>query len=117
MGISEPLDDSKKPTIQGINLIGWQFTSSGIVAGATGQRLDCNIFYKSVDSSSSSPTSGTRGIVTANSLRVRSNPNTNSETIGYLKKDEIVNITKTDPATGWYQIGNGWVSNSYIKIL
>lgn len=116
MGISEPLDDSKKPTIQGINLIGWQFTSSGIVAGANGQRLDCNIFYKSVGSSSSSPATK-QGVVTANSLRVRSNPNTNSETIGYLKKGEVINITNTDPASGWYQIGNGWVSNSYIKIL
>ena len=113
MTINQKPDERYKPNVP--NLMGWQYTSSGRVAGSAG-RLDCNVLYRPVNESK--PSSATKqGVVTANSLRVRSKPNTNSETIGYLKKGEIVNITKTDPTSGWYQIGNGWVSNSYINII
>lgn len=116
MGITEQLDDSKIPTVQGINLIGWQFTSNGIVAGSQG-RLDCNIFYQKPNSTSASIPIQKQGVVTANTLNVREKPNTTSKILGYLKKSEVISISKIDLATGWYKVGDGWVSNKYIQIL
>ena len=114
MEINEQLDDSKKPTIQGINLIGWQFTSNGIITGSQG-RLDCNIFYQKPNAVSTS--TQTTGVVTANALKIRTAPNTDSDVAGYLKKDEKVTIINADASTGWYQIPQGWVSNKYISII
>lgn len=114
MGITEQLDDSKIPTVQGINLIGWQFTSNGIITGSQG-RLDCNIFYQNPNFVSTPIRQ--KGTVTANSLRVREQPNVDSKVLGYLKKGEVVSISKVDPQTGWYKVGDGWASNSYIQIL
>lgn len=112
MGINEQLDDSKKPTVQGINLIGWQFTSNGIITGSQG-RLDCNIFYQKPNSVSTS--TQTWGIVSANVLNVRDLPSTKGKIVGALKKGETVHIYGIDPTTGWYKLGeNEYASNQYI---
>ena len=45
-------------------------------------------------------------------LRIRKSPNINSEIVGYLNKDDVVTIySKND---NWYNIGNGWVSGTYL---
>ena len=111
MEINERLDDSKKPQING-NLIGWQFTSSCQVNGNNGQRLDANILYSPIVKSKTK-----YGVVTANTLRIRKEPNTDSDILGYFKKGDMVSIESTDPSTGWYRIGNGWVSNVYIDLV
>lgn len=117
MSIGATLNDSKKPSIVG-NLVGWQFTSSCQINGSNGQRLDANILYSPISKSTEKATSTTmKGKVTANSLRIRELPNTTSNTLGYLKKGEIVTIEKVDPATGWYKVGKGWASNTYITII
>lgn len=114
MALNDVVNEKYKPNVP--NLIGWQYTSSGKVNGSK-SRLDCNILYRAVDVSKASITTSKRGVVATNSLRVREQPNTSSNTLGYLKKGEIITITRTDSATGWYNIGNGWVSNKYITLL
>ena len=114
MNLDAQLDDTKKPTVAGINLIGWQFTSHGVVVGAS-CRFDCNIFYKNVTNKTISK--GKSGVVTATTLNVRQEPNTDSNILGYLKRGEIISIDSIDPQTGWYKTGNGWVSNKYITIF
>ena len=59
------------------------------------------------------------GSVTATSLNVRSQPNTNGKIIGSLKKGATVTIVSTE-SNGWHKIkygsGYGYVSGSYITI-
>lgn len=104
---------SYKPDVP--NLIGWQYTSSLVIDGAP-SRLDSNIMYSPV-TQMSAITKGKTGVVTANALKIRTAPNTDSDVAGYLKKDEKVTIINTDASTGWYQIPQGWVSNKYISII
>ena len=114
MSLAEQPDDRYKPNIP--NLMGWQYTSSLKVNGSS-QRLDCSIMYYPIQSSVKNPNSKT-GVVTANSLRIRTQPNQQGNTVGYLKKGEQVEILGTDAASGWYQIGQSlYVSNEYIQIL
>lgn len=112
MTINQIPNEKYKPNIP--NLIGWQYTSSLKISGSK-NRLDCSIFYKEIEfSKNTSPVK--KGIVTANALRIREKPNTLSDTLGYLKKNEVVSILEIDPITGWYQVGEGWVSNNYISL-
>lgn len=113
MTLKQAPNEAYKPNIT--NLMGWQYTSSGKVNGAVG-RLDCNILYRPINKVTNNVT-GQKGTVTANSLRVREQPNVDSKVLGYLKKGEVVSISKVDPQTGWYKVGDGWASNSYIQIL
>ncbi|RDY24755.1 mannosyl-glycoprotein endo-beta-N-acetylglucosamidase [Romboutsia maritimum] len=61
---------------------------------------------------------GETGIVTANSLNVRSKAGTNYSVLFTVKKDDVVMIT--DSSNGWYKIKTnlgkeGWASSNYIK--
>ena len=111
MKISSKPDEAYKPDIP--NLLGWQYTSSLIIDGSP-SRLDGNILYRSTIVKSNTK----KGVVTANSLNVRSIPNTSGAIVGYLKKGETVNILNIDATSGWYQIGNGcYVSSKYIDVI
>ncbi len=112
MNISQTPNNKYKPTMP--NLAGWQYTSSLAISGSPG-RLDGDILYSSLQNRVADKQQ--RGIVKANTLRVREQPNTNCATLGYLKRGEMVYITSTDPQTGWYNIGSGWVSNVYIDLV
>lgn len=112
MVIDQVLDDTYKPPVP--NLVGWQFTSSLVIGGSL-SRLDGNIIYKPFNTQSAPAQS--KGKVTANTLNVRNAPNTDGAVVGYLKLNDVVSITGTDPQTGWYKIPQGWVSNKYISIL
>ena len=114
MTLDKAPDPSKKPDVKGI--IAWQYTSSGVIPSAYNGKLDFDILYSPIVEQNRKT-----GIVTANSLRVRSTPSTadNKNIVGYLKKGQNVVIYATDVATGWYQInldGNQWVSNKYINL-
>ena len=63
-----------------------------------------------------------RYIVDASALNIRAEPNINSESIGMLYQDEIVNVTRvvapTDDIHGsWAWIGNGWSNLDYLMPL
>ena len=119
MYIDSPLDESKKPSVPGFDLIGWQYTSSGKIDGCNG-RIDMDIMYKPVDNESYSNSSPIKvGYVDCNSLRVRDMPNTNGRIIGYVTSGQKLIIYEIDKQTGWYRIHpkeSQWVSNKYIKI-
>ena len=59
------------------------------------------------------------GVVTADTLNVRSLPNTSGKILGTLKNGTSVTILGTE-STGWYKInykgGIGYVSNKYISV-
>ncbi len=57
-----------------------------------------------------------KGKVTANSLRIRSEDNTNGEPLGIYTHGQVV-ILLAQSKTGWFLTPNGWVSNKYIQII
>lgn len=58
----------------------------------------------------------TYGKVTASSLNVRSEPNTDSAKLGSLKSGKIVQILG-QTQSGWYQIENGYISAEYVVLV
>ena len=58
----------------------------------------------------------TYGKVTASSLNVRSEPNTDSAKVGSLKSGKIVQILG-QTQSGWYQIENGYISAEYVVLV
>jgi len=110
--ISPPAN--KKPDVNG--LIGWQYTSNGVIPKAYSGKLDFDILYSSILRQERKT-----GVITANSLRIRSTPSTSNlnNVVGYLKKGDNVVIYATDVKTGWYQIdleGKKWISNKYVRL-
>ena len=45
-------------------------------------------------------------------LRIRKEPNVNSEIVGYLNNNDVVTVYSE--TNNWYNIGSGWVSGSYL---
>lgn len=99
-----------------------QFTSCDISTPYYDGKLDRNIAYEDLskmfdsvvptekNETSSSPI---RNVVTASTLRIRKSATTRSETVGYLSKNEMVDILGyTD---GWYLIDGGFISESYVS--
>ena len=114
MRIGDVPPPDKKPDVKGI--IAWQYSSKGKIPSAYSGNLDFNMLYAPIVEQTRKT-----GTVTANSLRIRSTPDTKdlSNVIGYLKKGQCVVIYATDVNTGWYQIdveGKQWASNKYIQI-
>lgn len=101
MEFSQNPNESYKPNV-GVEIEGWQYTSSGRVNGIDGN-VDLNILYnKSSDSSTKSITN----IVTASVLNVRNKPALNGNIVGTLKKGDEVTI---------YAYQNGWVKISQTE--
>lgn len=105
---------NKKPDVKG--LIGWQYTSNGRIPRAYIGALDFDIMYSPIADQKRKT-----GVITANSLRIRSTPSTIdlNNVVGYLKKGDNVVIYTTDVKTGWYQIdieGKKWISNKYVRL-
>ena len=114
MHVKDVPPSDKKPDVPG--LIAWQYSSKGRIPSAYSGNIDFNILYAPIVEQTRKT-----GTVTANSLRVRTTPDTKdlSNVVGYVKKGEVVVIYATDVKTGWYQIdleGKQWVSNKYIQI-
>lgn len=112
----------------GLDLYGWQYTSSGQVGGINGN-VDLNIIYKDVYESSATTLSTSLntnnttetsieliGRVTTQSsnLTIRKEPNTASAKLGSYKKGAIVRLlSKT--SNGWYRTKDGYVFGNYIS--
>ena len=110
--ISDNPNPVYKPAVNG--LVAWQYTSNGHIKEAYGGNLDFDMLYCDIVQQIRT------GKCTANSLRIRNAPNTQGKILGYLKKDEKVNIYGVDAQSGWYKIGEDtdrWVSNAYIALL
>lgn len=90
-----------------------QFTSS-----KTGWISADYVNYTANNSNSGSTTTNKTGVVTANSLNVRSGAGTSYSKVGALSKNAKVEITQTSGS--WYKIKSGsivgWVSSEYIKL-
>lgn len=122
MSFSSNPNETYKPNID-IEIEGWQYTSSGKVAGITGN-VDLNILYNNVKESTVTPppsisTSETlteflgKINTTSNNLNIRSEPSSNATKVGSYKKGELVQIiSKT--STGWYRTDKGYISGDYV---
>ncbi|MCH5256457.1 MAG: SH3 domain-containing protein [Lachnospiraceae bacterium] len=110
---TQPNEKYNPKTSIGRDIYGWQYTSSGVVSGISGN-VDINIIYDN----NKEPSNEMLGKVSTQSsnLNIRKEPNTTSAIVGSYKKGEIVKlISKT--STGWYRTDKGYVSGNYITIL
>lgn len=101
MNFSENPDNNYKPNVD-VNIMGWQYTSSGKVNGIQGN-VDLNISYALM----------IKNIVKVNTaLNVRNKP-CDGNIVRKLKNGEVVDII--DYQNGWFKIGKDeWVSANYI---
>ena len=112
MSFNEDPNQSKCP-MDGI--LGWQYTSHGIVDGYNGH-IDCDILYRDI----ASPTVSKKNIVTTvktrgSKLNVRKQP-IGGNVVDKLSNKTVVKIVDIDYASGWYKLGNErYVSPNYIE--
>lgn len=119
---NKPNEQYNPKTSIGRDIYGWQYTSSGQVAGINGN-VDLNIIYGHVSSSTISKpsTTITETLITllgkintkSGNLNIRSAPNSSSSKVGSYKKGELVQlITKT--SDNWYRTDKGYISGEYV---
>lgn len=119
MLINENLDNKYKPVVSG-NLIGWQYTSSGVITGSAG-KLDFDIMYSPISQTNAvetqAPTIVKVKITAQPSLRIRSTPDTSISTniLGGYKYGDIVAVT--DYNKDWWKTDRGYISKAYTQIL
>lgn len=104
---SDNPNEKYKPDI-GMDIIGWQYSSSGQISGVNGD-VDLNIMYNTSTLSSTimKPT-----VKVNTTLNVRNKPN--GTKVGSLTNGTEVDVL--DYQNGWLQIGtNRWVSADYIN--
>ena len=105
----------------------WQYSSKGNIDGIKGN-VDLNYCYDMsiFDGGASAPSKPTQqitvtpmnilGVITASTLRIRQEPNTESDILGNYNKGEIVSlIGKT--SNDWYKTDKGYISGEYVKYL
>ncbi len=56
-----------------------------------------------------------RALITADSLNIRKEPNTESEVVGQALKNERY-VVEGEPENGWIQISSGYISTDYAEI-
>ena len=56
-----------------------------------------------------------RALITADSLNIRKEPNTESEVVGQALKNERY-VVESEPENGWIQISSGYISTDYAEI-
>lgn len=111
-----------KSTI-GRDIYGWQYTSSGQIAGIRGD-VDINILYDISDSNKSlivtpvfTETSITllgKVITNTTNLIIREEPNVQSAKTGSYPKNTIVKLI-SQTSNGWYRTDKGYISGLYVK--
>lgn len=57
-----------------------------------------------------------RGLITADVLNIRAEPDTDSEKVGSLKAGMVVDIV-SDLGDGWYQIESGYIFAEYVTLV
>lgn len=119
---SKPNEQYNPKTSIGRDIYGWQYTSSGQVAGINGN-VDLNIIYGRISSSTipKPSTAITETLITllgkintkSGNLNIRSAPNSSSSKVGFYKKGELVQlIAKT--SDNWYRTDKGYISGAYV---
>lgn len=118
---SKPNEQYNPKTSIGRDIYGWQYTSSGQVAGINGN-VDLNIIYGYISSSAVSKPSTviTETLITllgkintkSGNLNIRSAPNSSSSKVGSYKKGELIQlIAKT--SDNWYRTDKGYICGEY----
>lgn len=108
----------------GRDIYGWQYTSSGVVTGISGD-VDISVIYGNFKSATTtttqaSSTNNTESSVemmgkvntSSSNLNIRKEPTTNSAKVGVYPKGTIVQLLAH--TTGWYKTDKGYVSDNYI---
>lgn len=109
MKFNDDPNEKYKPDV-GTDIEGWQYTSSGIVNGVTGN-VDLNILYNISSNSSNSSQTINNLVKVDTTLNIRNKPN--GTIVGKLKNGDSVDIL--DHQNGWFKIGlDQWVSANYI---
>ena len=119
---SKPNEQYNPKTSIGRDIYGWQYTSSGQVAGINGN-VDLNIIYGYISSSAVSKPSTvvTETLITllgkintkSGNLNIRSAPNSSSSKVGSYKKGELIQlIAKT--SDNWYRTDRGYICGEYV---
>ena len=112
---------TSKPTISKYEA--WQYGSENFAWAA--KAIDVNWFYKEYNGSSIYTTSANNtiiqtpitimGIITGNNVNIRSLYNTDSEIVGKLNKNNLVQI-EAQTSNGWYKIGyQKYVCGDYVR--
>ena len=110
----------------GRDIYGWQYTSSGVVNGISGD-VDMSVIYGNIKSSttttvsSSSATNNTESPVemigkvntSSSNLNIRKEPNANSARVGMYPRGTIVQLL-AHTNTGWYKTDKGYISDDYV---
>ena len=111
-----------KPSMRDNNMVGWQYTDSGING-----RTDLSEWYGDILIKKETPTDQrtetdtiSNGIVTASVLNVRDGAGMNYPVIGQLTKGTNVRISSLYSTTSWYSIyygqHGGFVSKQYVSL-
>jgi len=107
----------------------WQYTSKGLVPGVT-DYVDVNVCYDMSlfdGQGSSVPDPAPKqdytlqsinvlGRVTASSLNIREEPNTECQILGVYRNGEIIPLFALS-SNGWYKTDKGFVSAKFVKYL
>lgn len=111
----------------GMDIYGWQYTSSGQVPGITGN-VDLSVIYGSIQQPSSSTVTPVNtitettitmlGKINTNSsnLNIRLKPESSSTStiLGSYKKGEVVQLLART-SNGWYRTDKGYISGDYVS--
>lgn len=115
MAFSQNPTTSYAPNFPEINLIGWQYTSSGKINGYNGS-LDLDVLYSPIKNSMGKQMigvlkEGTKG------LNIRSTDSTSGTVLGTYGPNDRIIITGRSEKTGWYLTPRGWISDKYVTII
>ena len=123
MQFTEDPDQRFKPME---NILAWQYTSSGIVLGVTGN-VDLDIIYKELDTSTVPPQPTQKPVLCSvikntvktkgGKLNIRNKPNTNGKVVGQFNNGQEIIIVGVDKDSGWYRLAvtqDLWCSNEWI---
>lgn len=117
---TDPNEQYNPKSSTGLDLYAWQYTSSGVVPGISGN-VDINILYGNTTPSTNYSPSVTETLITlmgrintsSGNLNIRSSYSSTSSVIGKYSKNEIVQlIAKT--SNGWYRTDKGYISADYV---
>lgn len=117
---NDPNEQYNPKSSTGLNLYGWQYTSSGQVPGINGN-VDINIIYGNTTSSFNYSPSITETLITlmgrinttSGNLNIRSSANSAASITGKYKKGEIVQLN-AKTSNGWYRTDKGYISSDYV---
>lgn len=128
MSVSVNLNEQYNPkTSIGRDIYGWQYTSSGVVSGISGD-VDISTIYGEVRSSTATPSDPSTSTNTftettiemmgkintsSSNLNIRIEPDANSLKVGSYKKGEVLRLLSRT-SNSWYKTDKGYISGDYV---